>query len=64
MSSFAIYSRKVVQELGGVVLPVVVVAFVLGHKAERYNAELLAGCRNKTQLYGGRKLPEGTVLWK
>lgn len=64
MQNFVKYSTMFMQKSGWALLGITALAIPITHKLNRMNAEMLSGCRNKTQLFGGQKLPEGEVLWK
>lgn len=64
MPSFSYVVRRFTTGPEAICIPSVLTLLLMYKKFKRNNAETMAGCRNKTQLFGGKELPEGEVLWK
>ena len=64
MSNLAKYSRMFMQRSGVYMLTIAFIAVPVYRKMESSNTQSLSGCRNKTELFGGKQLKEGEVLWK
>lgn len=58
------YARMFMDKTGWYALPIFGISIPLAHKADRWNAEALGYCKNKTELFGGKKLNEGEELWR